>query len=82
MDFINASKEPGITDVRVTKGRAGYTLAELPHLVRFTDDSGPDQVAFITYKGPFPDLWSAEEYASKNPHNIAGLKTIHTLNRP
>ena len=52
------------------------------YCVCFRDDDGTGQIAHVTYKGPFPDMWAAEDYARLNPHNIAGLKTIHALNRP
>ncbi len=51
-------------------------VRELPHCVRFCNDDN------VTYKGPFPDWWRAQEYAQLNPHNIAGIRTLHTLNRP
>ncbi len=52
------------------------------YCVCFHDDDQDGPIYHVTYKGPFPDMWSAEEYAKLNPHNIAGFKTIHALNRP
>lgn len=69
-------------EVKADDGAALYGDEEnQPHAVRFFKAEADGSVTVI-YKGPFPDWWSAKEYAHKNPHNIAGQKTIHTLNRP
>lgn len=35
-----------------------------------------------TYKGPFPSLEAAENYAHLNPHRIFGVKSVHAVNPP
>lgn len=53
------------------------------YFVQFCNDFDTSGcVTSVTRKGPFRDIFSAEQYAELNPHKIAGIKTIHALNRP
>ena len=83
--FIAEQKKPGKFDHCPDSTTFVPTLEPIDsnalYCVCFRDKDQDGALSYVSYKGPFPDMWSAEEYARLNPHNIAGLKTIHALNR-
>ena len=61
---------------------AGLLKRSAPkYVVQFTYET-PDFLSGTTFEGPFPTFEEARAHAEKNPNNIAGIRSVHTINKP
>lgn len=55
---------------------------ECMYVVQFCDDRATGNWKYTSYEGPFLNVEDAEDHARTNPSCIAGVKTIHAINKP
>ena len=75
---------PGIGGVEVPQPRklGAAPARECIYVVQFRSEANANGLNYTIYEGPFLTREGADDYARRNPNNITGIRSIHTINKP